>query len=124
MKSGLEGRNNLGEEVPLAGDLQVSMKSGLEGRNNRDSPDTSQTKPPHCLNEVRPRRLEQCEQRHTPKEKWTLSLNEVRPRRPEQCGGAIALHGARHQVSMKSGLEGRNNRAKRLSVPTRAGSSQ
>ena len=34
MKSGLEGRNNLGEPLPLPVADSVSMKSGLEGRNN------------------------------------------------------------------------------------------
>ena len=59
MKSGLEGRNNKLHRILLMPQLDdVSMKSGLEGRNNpwwRMSP---------CswagLNEVRPRRPEQC----------------------------------------------------------------
>ena len=37
------------------------------------------------------------------------SLNEVRPRRPEQCGEKFGPYLGRI-VSMKSGLEGRNNR--------------
>ena len=60
MKSGLEGRNNEDENVVetiMKG--KVSMKSGLEGRNNL----------PAAL--------------HQPPN--SLSLNEVRPRRPEQC---------------------------------------
>ena len=36
-------------------------------------------------------------------------LNEVRPRRPEQCGDDGGGGGATPPVSMKSGLEGRNN---------------
>ena len=36
------------------------------------------------------------------------SLNEVRPRRPEQCGEKFGPYLGRI-VSMKSGLEGRNN---------------
>ena len=59
MKSGLEGRNNpVLSRVP-PGDFGVSMKSGLEGRNNEDqgirAADYSDR-----LNEVRPRRPEQC----------------------------------------------------------------
>ena len=35
MKSGLEGRNNMGTKNEVAGFADfVSMKSGLEGRNN------------------------------------------------------------------------------------------
>ena len=35
MKSGLEGRNNLSNTVPMTtATISVSMKSGLEGRNN------------------------------------------------------------------------------------------
>ena len=58
------------------------MKSGLEGRNNHaEPPDTGHDLP---------------------------RLNEVRPRRPEQSARCVMLlrDGA---VSMKSGLEGRNN---------------
>ena len=39
---------------------------------------------------------------------WT-SLNEVRPRRPEQCAEQARTVAAEWLVSMKSGLEGRNN---------------
>ena len=41
-----------------------------------------------------------------------LSLNEVRPGRPEQFAGVTAAVRERILVSMKSGLEGRNNFAK------------
>ena len=58
MKSGLEGRNNVAEEDPLAEAYAVSMKSGLEGRNNWfvSLRDEIRKK---CLNEVRPGRPEQ-----------------------------------------------------------------
>ena len=62
-----------------------------------------------CLNEVRPRRPEQFRGLPHPHALHRNSLNEVRPRRPEQ-----SLQKYRHfvrnaTVSMKSGLEGRNN---------------
>ena len=64
------------------------MKSGLEGRNN----------PPPYVSLLLPKE----------------GLNEVRPRRPEQCvrGGDVGHLDLR--VSMKSGLEGRNNEARDL----------
>ena len=37
------------------------------------------------------------------------SLNEVRPRRPEQCMTKEFFRELKDSVSMKSGLEGRNN---------------
>ena len=82
------------------------MKSGLEGRNNSKG-----NKDVHheccCLNEVRPGRPEQSKSTSHPYEA-SQCLNEVRPGRPEQFElvGALALVGV---VSMKSGLEGRNN---------------
>ena len=84
MKSGLEGRNNHGRPTGVGPGDDVSMKSGLEGRNNR----------------LQPRRDHQQDQ----------SLNEVRPRRPEQCKGGKITKRIKENVSMKSGLEGRNNR--------------
>ena len=87
--------------------LLVSMKSGLEGRNNRCR-GPSRFAFPGRLNEVRPRRPEQS---HSPLtvDHRNNGLNEVRPRRPEQFGPWWSpIHGAR-KVSMKSGLEGRNN---------------
>ena len=39
----------------------------------------------------------------------TIRLNEVRPRRPEQSGTRQLLFSEQIIVSMKSGLEGRNN---------------
>ena len=59
------------------------MKSGLEGRNN------SRTR-----NGVTPS---------------TACLNEVRPRRPEQYISINGRNAIANDVSMKSGLEGRNN---------------
>ena len=59
MKSGLEGRNNMDITPSTIEADNVSMKSGLEGRNNppgRKPPASG----PHRLNEVRPRRPEQC----------------------------------------------------------------
>ena len=59
------------------------MKSGLEGRNNPgggDDDDDPETR-----------------------------LNEVRPRRPEQLVIVGTLMAPVRMVSMKSGLEGRNN---------------
>ena len=41
-----------------------------------------------------------------------LCLNEVRPGRPEQCAPHASARGAMPVVSMKSGLEDRNNRAR------------
>ena len=131
MKSGLEGRNNRACSPDVRWGLQgVSMKSGLEGRNNstpasplaalrcclnevrprRPEQSTLFSRPSHsssCLNEVRPRRPEQSRPRfrqggHGP------CLNEVRPRRPEQFASAARLS-SNLIVSMKSGLEGRNN---------------
>ena len=58
------------------------MKSGLEGRNNFSAKACSAASP-SCL-------------------------NEVRPRRPEQSRETIEFT-MDPQVSMKSGLEGRNN---------------
>ena len=59
------------------------MKSGLEGRNNRFG----------------------C----PPLSGSSICLNEVRPRRPEQYAGREEAGEAVPAVSMKSGLEGRNN---------------
>ena len=83
MKSGLEGRNNGGPGRMVGGFRGVSMKSGLEGRNNPSNPAPS-SRPPTCLNEVRPRRPEQSRQRSRSTGHVSASLNEVRPRRPEQ----------------------------------------
>ena len=71
-----------GESARAQADALVSMKSGLEGRNNTST---------------RPERHAQVDR-----------LNEVRPRRPEQCTRENTGEG-RASVSMKSGLEGRNN---------------
>ena len=69
----------------------VSMKSGLEGRNNI-SRERNSSWPRSCL-------------------------NEVRPRRPEQCCHQRLQHVSACPVSMKSGLEGRNNRPVRDAHP-------
>ena len=47
-----------------------------------------------------------------------LRLNEVRPRRPEQFGRYTSKQADFYLVSMKSGLEGRNNPTKYGSVIT------
>ena len=108
MKSGLEGRNNA-DMASLRADLyvRVSMKSGLEGRNNAPAGHHPGMYP-HSLNEVRPGRPEQWVSQNT----WVFGvlggLNEVRPGRPEQWTIQVAS-ASRKRVSMKSGLEGRNN---------------
>ena len=83
------------------------MKSGLEGRNNDSA--VSPTSSISRLNEVRPRRPEQLEPCTGQEYALAYRLNEVRPRRPEQSVeqrlGVLRCH----LVSMKSGLEGRNN---------------
>ena len=58
MKSGLEGRNNRVKRRAAQYGHAVSMKSGLEGRNNLLLPEMGQGSLPG-LNEVRPRRPEQ-----------------------------------------------------------------
>ena len=82
------------------------MKSGLEGRNNLPA-DRGARWGATSLNEVRPRRPEQSAGTATVKAAAPC-LNEVRPRRPEQSevGNMDAIA---YDVSMKSGLEGRNN---------------
>ena len=109
----------------------VSMKSGLEGRNNTGpgrcpgtgarlnevrprrpeqwaSPGRCRSRRSRCLNEVRPRRPEQWASPGRCRSRRSRCLNEVRPRRPEQYRNQ---HQPDYptQVSMKSGLEGRNN---------------
>ena len=95
MKSGLEGRNNSARRDPSRQVMLVSMKSGLEGRNN--------FVPEHML-------------------PLLGGLNEVRPRRPEQCGPHRGPRPRPDAVSMKSGLEGRNNAVSRCSMSLRLGS--
>ena len=82
------------------------MKSGLEGRNNPQLLQQPQTRV-HSLNEVRPRRPEQWSG-VPPAGRHSKRLNEVRPRRPEQSRLEVTGTGF-GLVSMKSGLEGRNN---------------
>ena len=61
-----------------------------------------------CLNEVRPRRPEQCGN-DMAAYLAQYGLNEVRPRRPEQFVAQLMAAPQKRDVSMKSGLEGRNN---------------
>ena len=87
------------------------MKSGLEDRNNLFI-GAEEEAAKLCLNEVRPGRPEQSERvpKSSPDD---LGLNEVRPGRPEQSAAirkAITAAG----VSMKSGLEDRNNQGLRI----------
>ena len=132
MKSGLEDRNNAGSlsryysRIPGLNEVRpgrpeqydgnrgtegfavpVSMKSGLEDRNNTGNR-VSMWRTCGGLNEVRPGRPEQFTWRPTGTSS-PFSLNEVRPGRPEQY-----RHGGdrvgENQVSMKSGLEDRNNK--------------
>ena len=100
----------------------VSMESGLEGRNNilelfKDEHSS------HSLNGVRPRRPEQfC---RTGPTGWPeSSLNGVRPRRPEQFDVVTEVEWGRLDVSMESGLEGRNNASSVGSRSTSPSSSQ
>ena len=112
--------------------MAVSMKSGLEGRNNQlkdgrlDSMSfgLNEVRPRRpeqlmCpggflgerprLNEVRPRRPEQFRSCDPAGPERPRGLNEVRPRRPEQYLEIWADGDEFILVSMKSGLEGRNN---------------
>ena len=61
------------------------------------------------LNEVRPRRPEQSDGADVLRGLGLLCLNEVRPRRPEQSSDGATAATSDAPVSMKSGLEGRNN---------------
>ena len=110
MKSGLEDRNNHLKRSPTSSlEKIVSMKSGLEDRNNPRT-GVGQRRNPRRLNEVRPGRPEQCSHHSRRLRCRKSGLNEVRPGRPEQC--VEHDHGAIQQtVSMKSGLEDRNNAA-------------
>ena len=70
------------------------------------------------LNEVRPGRPEQFDAAGiTGRVVWG-GLNEVRPGRPEQSQQASAI-AAEARVSMKSGLEDRNNGSPRKAALTR-----
>ena len=88
MESGLDGRNNRPGNPARPAAYGVSMESGLDGRNNSMSRVTRS---------------------------MCVCLNGVRPRWPEQCQ---ELAGAGHEivfVSMESGLDGRNNIRKETS---------
>ena len=84
------------------------MKSGLEGRNNAHQPLWSSSRPA-CLNEVRPRRPEQYgEFNRIASTTWgAVSMKSGLEGRNNQ-GHSMTPEYAR-AVSMKSGLEGRNN---------------
>ena len=69
------------------------------------------TGPIHCLNEVRPRWPEQFGSETVNFVSGIPGLNEVRPRWPEQSYGRVDLIVIR-VVSMKSGLDGRNNNSR------------
>ena len=69
------------------------------------------------LNEVRPRRPEQSGEGFAVEGMGVGSLNEVRPRRPEQSQNTQNSTPT-IPVSMKSGLEGRNNKAHAPSTNT------
>ena len=75
------------------------------------------------LNEVRPGRPEQSDSRIAAIRE-ELRLNEVRPGRPEQYHTAIVLDESHKIVSMKSGLEDRNNITIPSPAPRRAMLSQ
>ena len=108
MKSGLEGRNNLLDSPKDPGIHWVSMKSGLEGRNNPHGRGRGR-RGLRRLNEVRPRRPEQSTTMDSTRSTCQICLNEVRPRRPEQSLCLRVPIPTVVEVSMKSGLEGRNN---------------
>ena len=72
------------------------MKSGLEGRNN-------------LRNAILAAKEAKC-------------LNEVLPRRPEQCQTPTHWAAGTAAVSMKSGLEGRNNAPMLMPPPRGYGS--
>ena len=86
----------------------VSMKSGLEGRNNSTGR-YPEGQGEVCLNEVRPGRPEQLLKSRYVSNSGRIGLNEVRPGRPEQFRRLTTGTGRSFVVSMKSGLEGRNN---------------
>ena len=140
MKSGLEGRNNLGYTVSgllLPKGLNEVRPRRPEQLWKRARKSLSSI----CLNEVRPRRPEQsCKRNSNPRCRWrrvsmksglegrnndpsvitspawSICLNEVRPRRPEQLSIVSHMTQTIIVVSMKSGLEGRNNTLMRPSV--------
>ena len=84
------------------------MESGLEGRNNRIR-DRGPSRCKRSLNGVRPRRPEQSAYARAVTIRAAQSLNGVRPRRPEQLGAHRRTAASLDDVSMESGLEGRNN---------------
>ena len=90
MKSGLEDRNNRRTRRLADRRGVVSMKSGLEDRNNPRLADVVAPNLPYGLNEVRPGRPEQ-----------------FRPAVREELVVLLL-------VSMKSGLEDRNNQARQV----------
>ena len=108
MESGIDGRNNVRLRRRPVMSKRVSMESGLDGRNNGVEMTTEQPID-SGLNGVRPRWPEQF--RIGSLTSFVDScLNGVRPRWPEQYGALRAL-GRCGDVSMESGLDGRNNPA-------------
>ena len=122
----------------------VSMKSGLEDRNNFPAyirptrwllrlNEVRPGRPEQCgvsctlahdethgLNEVRPGRPEQCARRYPARPVVLPCLNEVRPGRPEQFLSTLHTLRANTRVSMKSGLEDRNNVSALVQIYERA----
>ena len=131
MKSGLEDRNNgtaftgstrpsscLDEVRPGRPEQFPPRAAGIGGRGERLNevrPGRPEQWTPmailssrvRCLNEVRPGRPEQSTVRLPPR-RGKKCLNEVRPGRPEQWRCITYVPGE-VDVSMKSGLEDRNN---------------
>ena len=108
MKSGLEGRNNKASRVAVDAVVAVSMKSGLEGRNNRpvlEAQGRSNSRV-SMKSGLEGRNNQRAGEDRRP---GCRCLNEVRPRRPEQCETCAEACRVGYTVSMKSGLEGRNN---------------
>ena len=90
------------------------MKSGLEGRNNRMAAPPRRSQPQR-LNEVRPRRPEQWYRRENSPE--PPELVSMKSGLEGRNNGNVALTAeAQEGVSMKSGLEGRNNVARKTSL--------
>ena len=83
------------------------MKSGLEGRNNGLKEGLINGEGP-SLNEVRPRRPEQLEVERKYKNLAMVSMKSGLEGRNNTPGRTQPHEGTAH-VSMKSGLEGRNN---------------
>ena len=132
MKSGLEGRNN-NAVLFTSEEVQTGLNEVRPRRPEQSRKPSAERCTQTRLNEVRPGRPEQScgrgshtrvgfsrlnEVRPGRPEQWVPStrtgltstcLNEVRPGRPEQYKASVFVRGTPFVVSMKSGLEGRNN---------------